>query len=201
MYKYKANGERGFVLFEILILIVIILILGLAIQKYINTDTSDTTSANSVAVENDNDADKAPGKGIDDEITITSEKDLELLPQTTPASFVKYLDEELKKDARESSECQTRYYVRLDTMSDVNIDGAVESIESNSNDGENHCYGGARVIWYLQDDKWDAMGLQGEPSCDELAKTSIYSEYLSSCWDPDIGNDGAPNPNGSINNR
>lgn len=129
-------------------------------------------------------------------ITLTSENDLEKLPDDVPSSFVTYLKGEFRKAAAEDSETACKMSYSVKRYSNVNIDGS--SGPATDTEG---CGSGAHTIWYLQDDQWHQVGLQGAWSCAEVAKTTIYREFLETCVDSDSAQSMVSNPNGSIDAR
>jgi hypothetical protein len=113
-----------------------------------------------------------------------------------PASFATYLDQKLKTNKPDSNNCIVSYSITR--VSNVNIMGGVQTVDANTNRPSNSCGGGATVVWYLMSGNWYEIGLQAQPECSQLSKTTIYSEFVTTCFDPNAPNQESKNPNGSI---
>lgn len=143
------------------------------------------------------------------EISLARPGDEKKLPSNTPASFVNYMRQILIDNQPENG-CETLY--KITRLSNVNIEGGIGSINTTTLDRGSYdvdedagCGGGAHGYWYLKDGVWDLLGLQGSINCETLDETTIYSEFVQSCYDAELDkSDGdesygnQPNPNGSI---
>lgn len=141
-------------------------------------------------------------------IELSQPGDENKLPDVTPDSFVIYIKGILASNDVDDG-CISLY--RVARISAVNISGGTGSVnpatlnESLGEEAEPLCGGGAAQFWYLKNGQWDVLGLQDGPNCETLSATTIYSEFIPTCFDDSLGEtdgNGAygqrPNPNGSI---
>ena len=133
----------------------------------------------------------------DDELVeLTEASDVAKLPSVTPKTFIKYMEGLLELNESEETGCITTYIV--DMISTVNVSGQVGSEYTSAKPG-NSCIFAAATTWYLKDGAWTMISYSGPIGCNELASTTIYSEFMGGCVDDeDPAETILSNPNGSI---
>ena len=191
-----------------LLLLVTVMVIGIGYYVLQQKNASDGQSVDTTLIsENEkpisseakpqeiNSSDVITALGEDNEVALTISTDLKKLPNDVPESFISYMQKKLEKnDSKSDSDCIQAYIVS--TYSDLNISGRVGSIQKNG-EVRNDCIGGAAMFWYYQEGKWGSLGTQALVSCEKIAKTTIYAEFMPDCAKNDRG-DLADNPNGSI---
>lgn len=127
--------------------------------------------------------DEVPAGVIEVELELTELADIELLPDETPASFVAYMQDRLRQNTPNEGGCITLF--SISAISAVNVSGGVGVVEAGEQNSASNCGGGAKVVWYFQDGIWKEDGFQAAPDCSDLAQTTIASDYVSGCYDPE----------------
>ena len=201
----KKLNQKGFLEpIQILLIVLILGVVGYVGYRYTQNKEEEPVAQQETAKPEEQAPVETPAENkveivtLDEEITLTSPGDLEKLPDTVPASFVDHMEVVLNANVADESGCVMMYSVNI--VSPLNISGGTGSVDATTlESGTGSCIGGARTVWYLKDGKWDDMGFQAQPGCDELEKTTIYSEFMELCYDASAEvPDQTPNPNGSI---
>jgi len=192
----KKLHQKGFSLVEGLLIVVLIgLIAGVGFYVYRQSQDNNSSKSDTPRTAQEDSQKKNPNiTELDPAIELTKPSDVEKLPDSTPASFIAYLEKELSKPPEDG--CIEM--ISISKVSELNISGGAGAVNAETLKADEGCGGGASVYWYFQDNKWQELGLQFAISCDELAKMKIYEEFLETCVEDFEAEDinEIPNPNG-----
>lgn len=192
----KKLHQKGFSLVEGLLIVVLIgLIAGVGFYVYRQSQDNNSSKSDTPRTAQEDSQKKNPNiTELDPAIELTKPSDVEKLPDSTPDSFIAYLEKELSKPPEDG--CIEM--ISISKVSELNLSGSVGSANAETLEPSEGCFGGASATWYLQGDKWQLLAMQAPISCDELAKMKIYEEFLETCVEDFEAEDinAIPNPNG-----
>jgi len=203
----KTNQRGALDIMFVFLLVVLVAVGGfvgwrvLDADKTVSQTAANTEDGSSVPIDsntkeaNQEASDSVAILELDSPIDLTQPSDTDKLPSQTPASFIEFMKTELDQEPDEFN-CISAYSVTR--VSNVNISGSIGSVDPSTMESGDSCFGGAILIWYFMNNQWDSSGFQAVPECVEIAKTTIYSEFLQTCSDKEFNN--INNPNGSIYN-
>lgn len=200
--------NKGFTVVEVLLLVVLVaLVAGIGYYIYTQSQKQDETSKpqSSVSQPSNSHQDTPKSENVtyladNQQIILVKPGDESKLPDDIPASFKAFMKEKLSKNSKpDKYGCYTLYSV--EKYSALNISGGTGAVNDLSGEWEaGSCGGGAAAFWYLKNGEWGEHVTQAINTCDDIAKTTIYEEFIRSCLkgNGEDMNAIVKNPNGSI---
>lgn len=197
------KNQKGFAILPILLLLTLVGAIG-GVGWYVYSQNKEIRQELPAAVvETDTTKEVEPQVDLTvtelseaDKVVLIRPEDINKLPAVTPQSFKDYMKGVLVAN-KPVDGCYEKYTVTK--ISAVNISGSVNAAGANGEPSDN-CVGGAAMFWYVQNNQWNKYGTQSIDTCDHLATTKIYVEFIDICLASTNSDATVPNPNGSIKN-